>query len=1115
MFRQNKFIAFMVTLVMVLSILVSPFSAVHANAPMKKPPAETAPDAKTRVISDPNQMITRPITKVNPETASTAKGVSYKLRDGVERLPSNIDYNLEQIKLDEFASYDSDTSDQTIDINNVKGIRHTPGSKFMVSKESTNSPMLQKNKIYIDEVEGLAYRVLENGETNPDGDRQYVVDNPDLSEIFESYKIPAQDIRLTTGNIAYMAPGAELDPASGMMKNYYAGIGDEFSYISSIKHESNKHIINFKANKVLFQYPSKEDREKAEKEKEKADKEKFKTDWWDKEKGKDLKGFDNTNQNTIEVVIKKGQVIIEDPVFHADFDFHWTSWMKADFYFESKTKAEITFLGDIAIDKGMEACIFGYDIDLGSIAGEGKGNRAFVGIFLVVGANGKVHVEVKTTTTGSARAGFEYKALGFGLLPYKVGPYCRYRPTGFDAEFQIDGEIHLIIACVPQVGVIIWGHDIVALQIWAGLSADAKFGVKGGGGSTTDSSAGAHASFESNGFAKLIGVLFDKQYEIFKLDFPIYKGEWVTGEKIGGTGGDGIVTTRVVPHFLINADAYYDTIEGQILYGEDKLPFANRDYNIEIWNTSLKELKITIPGHTDAEGKFIINSNGYSYNILPTDRIIIDIEQFEVYIDDSAKNYFKVDDKVYELTEIRSKDVNAGVPFTKIDFNVDAVNDIITGTVTGKYGLFSGPVDIKIVNKDFSEKSYKTAAVEGIFTLKAPIDENTMSVWVEVNCDGLKFPDNQGVSRPPNIDALEIFLYNDYTEVESAGNNNVTDVELRMPNISNSGLKLPNKSLDLKALNIDKDDEGNEVVRPIRVFGTITNNGEMGPAAVQGEDYVRNAKLSNIPVEPYTGDVKITSLPITSAMLDIINKKDRSNLTDPIAHTSGWTATAQAKQIVMEGIATSASLFEFANPEVLAYEIEIEYEGYYKTIRYNPFVFHYENTLQDINNFANRPIQKNITIITDNKKDAISNPGDMMNPGNIMDKIGQSNKMLQSIIATPENNIEQKNTNAQGSGTTNQWQGTWMTNVGLMELTQKGTTITGTITKGNTVYMLDGDVSNGAFKGSYLAPSATSLFGDIVTFEMDLSTDGKSINFKNFESGANLMGLKGTKATGK
>jgi len=39
------------------------------------------------------------------------------------------------------------------------------------------------------------------------------------------------------------------------------------------------------------------------------------------------------------------------------------------------------------------------------------------------------------------------------------------------------------------------------------------------------------------------------------------------------------------------------------------------------------------------------------------------------------------------------------------------------------------------------------------------------------------------------------------------------------------------------------------------------------------------------------------------------------------------------------------------------------------------------------------------------------------------------------------------------------------------------------------------------------------LFGDIASFEMQMSSDGKTIEFKNFGSNTQLKSLNGTKAT--
>ena len=151
---------------------------------------------------------------VQVETAARAQGVTYKLKDGVEKIPETINYNLEQIRLDDIVAYGDGakvTEQEAIDPKKFKGLRYNPGSKYMVLPKDTASTFAPKlNKIYIDEVEGLAYKITEAEETDPEGNKQYVVETPALSDIFESYKIPKQDIKLTTGNIAYIGPGVEL-----------------------------------------------------------------------------------------------------------------------------------------------------------------------------------------------------------------------------------------------------------------------------------------------------------------------------------------------------------------------------------------------------------------------------------------------------------------------------------------------------------------------------------------------------------------------------------------------------------------------------------------------------------------------------------------------------------------------------------------------------------------------------------------------------------------------------------------------------------------------------------------------------------------------------------------
>lgn len=1068
--KRNKAVAIIIFLAMIFSIVVMPFSAAYASAPDIKLPVEK-PGINIPTIDRP--VINNPITKdpssirdhlrklKRAEEAARVKGVTYKLKPGVEKLPSDMSYDLEQIRLDDLVNYegaDKVTGKETIDPNKLKGIRYNPGSKFMVLPKADLSKFTPKaNKIYIDEGEGLAYRVLQDGKTDAEGNKQYVVETPALTDIFESYKIPKQDIKLTTGNIAYMAPGVQLDPRSGMSPNYMAA---DNGFLSGYRHEGNKHILTLTPGKMIFQYPSKEDREKTEEEKKKAEKEKFKGDWWNKEQYSDLRGFEEGSELKVEVKIKEGTITIEDPTFHADFDLNWlTTQAKADFYFESKTIADVTFEGDLKFNKTVETCIFGYDIDLGSVLGKEKGNRAFVGIFLVLGVNGKVHVEVRTIATGNARAGFAYKAIAYGFIPYFVGPYVTYRPTGFDATFAADGELHAVLACVPQVGVIIWGTEIGALQIWLGLKGDAKFSVSGGGGTGTDGAIKSKGSLDLGAFAEMVGYLFGNRYSIFRLDFPIYHGEWDVGTEVSGGGGDLI--REVNASFLAKADAFTNIVEGKIAITDKLIPFANREFDLEIYD-GFEDIKISLSTYTDSEGNFKFNTG--RYNLLPSDRIILTIPKGDVY---------ERDNKKYKVTGSSQK-IYPDVPFTDLDFNVDSFNDIITGVVSGQY---SGPVDIEVKDwNGFKVTKYRTNAQKGIFTLSVPINESTYNVKAEINFEGSKFPEFYEVVRERNLDALEIIFINEFAP-ETSNKLSEEKIQIRddinIPGINTQAdwdkIKI---NQDDKGITENVDDAGNKVVRPIKIIGSITNKAEMGPIQTIGENYVRNSEVSGIPVQPYLGNVKITSLPVVDSMLAILNRRDHSNLTDPLIRQKGWTATVNAQQVTFDGELTSASTFEFVNPEALCYVLEIEHEGLKKEVRYDPFVFHYTNTLQKVQEFAKQPLQKEVILKTEEKKDAITNPVDSLQ---------------------------------------NKWKGSWLTNIGTMQLNQEGNFISGTIIQNGKEYAIEGSISNGVFKGSILIPSESSIFGDITSFEMNMSGDG-SISFKNFGTNTKLKGLNGTKA---
>lgn len=725
MYKHNRNTALLISLVLIFSIMLSPFSAAYASGPAIKTPTITAPLRRL-------------------ETPARIQGVQYEFKDEVKRIPASMEYDFKPLSLDKFASFDLKPTEPSIgtgitpptislpggataepaspaagenelSIDKINGIRYPAGSKILAIPQSAASSFKPNvNDIYVDEKMGSAFRVLDNQDTDSVGNPQYIVETPELTDVFKSYAIPEQTIDLTTGNIAYIAPEFELSSESGMSKNYVAAAG--VSDYVSFRQEGNKHILTLKPGVTIFEYPSKEE-QKADKEaKEKERKEKFKGDWWEKDQHGDLRGVENESSLSVDVKVKGGTITIEDPKFHAYFDLNpLTTHVEADFYFDAKATADVTLDGDVTFNKTIEKCVYGYDIDLGKVLGDEKGNKAFVGIFLVIGVEGKIHVEVRTITTGDARAGFAYKAFGYGSIPYFVGPYAAFKPASFDMSFTVNGEINTTLACVPQVGVIIWGKELGALQIWVGFKSRATFSASGGGGSGGAQDFKASGSISLDAFGELVGYLLGDRYSIFYIDYPLYKGEWSVGEEASGSGGD--MVREVAPHMIVLADAYTNTIEGKILFdttsqprtgyaGDNadiesaKRPYANGRYEVEVWEYG--RLKYTIPGLTDAEGHFKIQDSS-RYSIVPTDKVIVKIENSPI---------FEADQKKYKVVG-NSKDIQATVPFSKLDFNVDSFNDIITGRVSGNY---TGPVQLTIQDNNFQSAVLNVNAVNGIFT---------------------------------------------------------------------------------------------------------------------------------------------------------------------------------------------------------------------------------------------------------------------------------------------------------------------------------------------------------------------------------------------------------------
>jgi hypothetical protein len=1075
MYKSKKVTALFLALIMMFSLALNPLLVVSANVPIK-PPAIPAPGStKTEDKAIPNPKA--PIIPQTPKTPSITapstvqkmleqpakvQGVNYEIKDNVKRLPAGMSYDLGPLTLDKFVTFEVESQvpklNPNINLPNVQapnqgtqnvsgepldkinGIKYPAGSKLLTIPKSFAATFTPSTgEIYIDEEEGNAFKILGYEGQDSQENELYSVETPELLDVFKSYNIPKQTLNLTTGNIAYIDPDFELSPESGMPKNYVAKADGttvfENDYITcSI--EGNKHILKLK-EKILFQYPSKEQVEESERAKKEAKEEKFKGDWWDKEQYSDLRGVEDESAFSVAIKVKEGSTItIEDPKFHAYFDINWiTSQLDAGFYFDAKAKADVTLLGDLTFNYTLEKCVYGYDIDLGKTMGKEKGNKAFVGIFLVLGINGEIHVEVRTITTGDAKAGFTYKSIGYGSLPYYVGPIQEYRPSSFDMSFTVDGEVHATLACVPQVGVIIWGCELGVLQIWVGFKSTARFHFEGGGGTDTDASLSGNGSINLRAFGELVGYLIGKRYSIFYIEFPIYSGEWKIGEEVSGSGGD--MVKRVPPFVKVDADAHTNKVEGNVAFctaekneigylGDDEAaldiyqPYYNSLIALEVYDKDMN-FKFSKALRTDYDGKFTEQFTGVS-NILPSDKIFVNIQEH------MSPDFTLENGKKFKVVG-KSLAIKPTVPFTLMDFDVDTFNDVVSGWVSGDY---TGPINIsidKFIDGNNKVTDIKTANVEGgLFKLNYPIDQSTDWVSIYIDFEGSRF---SAGPKLRNLDALIINAFNDYTTTSATSSSSpktggslmamaptlptapVSDQSGGIPSITLPGGVIPPKpdkgvtigESTQKALDrmMNHDVAGNKIIIPTKITGNIINRGSMGWAVKQGDSYVLPEE-ENQNLNYFNGNVKIKEIYVQTALAAMWEKyfaKKIPGLGTPKPNFVPYIDTTQTRQEIgykkvidssnplgftMQSYPTSTAKFVFDNPSVAAYEIEIEYEGLTVKHIYNPFEYHYEGSgEQRMEDFIG-PLRQAYQLRTQERIESVINPADNMRDNINIDK---------------------------------------------------------------------------------------------------------------------------------
>lgn len=979
-------------------------------------------------------------------------------------------------------------------INNLNELKFPIGSKYMIIDQNDPKFLPRTGEIYIDENKKNAIKILGSATTDSSGKKIVPVIQPEFTEIFQSYKIPAQTVKLNQANVSFTRPGVAVTTLPDNLPSKPMASLDPFKF-----HSAAAEDIMFKlsfSDVTLYEYPEKElDKNPDEVKKDESGKAEEdgslrdnQSDTSDGDKTQkenpppSLAGVDEKNEFSMKVYIEKGEINIHKPSFFAEADIGVIN-QEIKMGLDYQTDMNLTIKGSLKFDKVIETCILGYDVDI-------PYGRAFVGVFLVVDAKGKVTVTTKVSTMGHIETGF--KASAFLFVPYYVGPYCAYKPDTFDVGFTADGEISAKVAAVPKIGLTILDYNIGELQLWAGVKANAKFHVGADAHADLNNLNNSTASGQASGSLKvdfyvdLVGYLLDKRYDIFYKEFNMFDGSWAAGQEVKGGGAD---TERILSaNVAVMADAYTDIIKGSVKTVGSDIPYKGASLTVHVQHTNgqIDNKNVT----TDAEGKFEIKASELDKvkTILPTDKVWADIntrvvvstaankegKTVKVWTDQDGSNANQTQDpnlkgRIIGLTE----HVEPTVPFDKVSFVADAFNDIVRGQVSGEY---TGLIQI-IYQKPGANPVQKTAQVskgEFLYELPANFIQKDDKYTVRLGFEGVYYPK--------------------YQETKSPG--------------------LPYLKINYK---VDKNHN---------VSGSVENM--MGEYDIQYGTSTYSESSPSKFNKAYNGSVKLM---VFGGSNTVVAQKSAG----AVVPSSSGISTKLPQSLPGLKKNLSSSKFDFNNP-MLRFKIAIEHDGIVKYASYDP--------ISELARRLNNAQQLALTNPVEDKIDSIVNPGDLSqwegvweceNLGSVVFRVegkkiigtyDYGNMSLEASVSNnklvgtlDENGGEAKtfefslspdgktlsgkwysSRNTSGYALSGKkrilpslksispntsrtlWTGVWYTGLGTMILNQEGRNVTGTL--GFNELPVTGTIIGDTFKGSYTEN------GKIRNFEFSLSSTG-------------------------
>ncbi len=246
--------------------------------------------------------------------------------------------------------------------------------------------------------------------------------------------------------------------------------------------------------------------------------------------------------------------------------------------FHAKEKAQLKATTDAKIEEKISFPIWGYDIPIENFG------SCKIGIFLVIEANGEIHLEAGLTQGIQVDAGIKGKTLYY--YPRSVKPVVNVQKS-FDVNYKVEGKIKAFAGVDVLANIKYKSYEMLKLRTRAGVEMKAE--VKNSDISNFTAEVGAR-------------FLIDGKLDIkaYKKDFELYNKYYKIWERQVKNTGGYIMTIN-------DADAYYDRVWGTV-YKKQKSDSVAFNGNIKLKVVHPNGQKTIYNGKTDKNGIFALTN---------------------------------------------------------------------------------------------------------------------------------------------------------------------------------------------------------------------------------------------------------------------------------------------------------------------------------------------------------------------------------------------------------------------------------------------------------------------------------------------------------------------------